>query len=49
MAASVLSGAAFGAAMAAAGFHEPSVVVSQLRFENWHMMQAFLTATATSA
>ncbi|GAB0137704.1 hypothetical protein EsDP_00005960 [Epichloe bromicola] len=49
MAATAISGAAFGAAMAAAGFHDPSVVISQLKFENWHMFQAFLAATATSA
>lgn len=49
MAAKAISGAAFGAAMAAAGFHDPSVVISQLKFENWHMFQAFLAATATSA
>ncbi|KAL6862791.1 hypothetical protein ACO1O0_003029 [Amphichorda felina] len=47
--ATVLSGAAFGAAMLASGFHHPSVVISQLRFDNWHMFQAFITATAASA
>jgi hypothetical protein len=47
--ASFISGAAFGAAMFAAGFHHPSVIVAQLKFENFHMIQAFLTATATSA
>lgn len=46
--AGLLSGAAFGAAMLAAGFHHPSIVISQLKFENYHMIQAFLTATATS-
>jgi hypothetical protein len=45
---SFLSGAAFGAAMLAAGFHHPSIVISQLKFENFHMIQAFLTATASS-
>ncbi|EFY98232.1 hypothetical protein X797_005129 [Metarhizium robertsii] len=49
MAATAISGAAFGAAMMAAGFHQPSVVISQLKFENWHMFQTFLAATATSA
>ncbi|KAG6095055.1 hypothetical protein E4U30_002790 [Claviceps sp. LM220 group G6] len=49
MAATVISGAAFGAAMAAAGFHDPAAVVSQLKLENWHMGQAFLAATAASA
>lgn len=47
--ASFVSGAAFGAAMLAAGFHQSSVVISQLKLENWHMFQAFLTATASSA
>ncbi|KAG5948219.1 hypothetical protein E4U59_002020 [Claviceps monticola] len=49
MAATVLSGAAFGAAMAAAGFHDPAAVLSQLKLEDWHMGQAFLAATAASA
>jgi hypothetical protein len=48
MATTLLSGAAFGAAMLAAGFHHPSIVVSQFKFDNFHMIQAFLTATATS-
>lgn len=46
--ATVLAGASFGAAMIAAGFYNPAVVISQLKFENWHMMQAFLAATASS-
>lgn len=46
--ATVLSGASFGAAMIAAGFYDPAVVISQLKFENWHMVQAFLAATAAS-
>lgn len=49
MATTFLSGASFGAAMLAAGFHYPSIVVSQLKFDNWHMIQAFMTATAGSA
>ncbi|KAG6077310.1 hypothetical protein E4U16_004785 [Claviceps sp. LM84 group G4] len=49
MAATIISGAAFGVAMAAAGFHDPAAVVSQLKLENWHMGQAFLAATAASA
>lgn len=44
-----ITGAAFGAAMIAAGFYDPAVVLSQLKFENWHMFQAFLAATASSA
>lgn len=46
--ATILSGAAFGAAMIAAGFHNPAVVITQMKFENWHMVQAFLAATASS-
>jgi hypothetical protein len=47
--ATLLSGAAFGAAMVAAGIYQPSVIISQLKFEDWHMFQVFLTATASSA
>lgn len=48
MAATVISGAAFGAAMAAAGFHDPDVVISQFELQNWHMGQVFLAATTVS-
>ncbi|KAI6785197.1 uncharacterized protein J7T54_006839 [Emericellopsis cladophorae] len=47
--ATFLSGAAFGAAMLAAGFYNPAIVLAQLKFENSHMIQAFLAATAASA
>lgn len=47
--ASVVSGAAFGAAMMAAGFRDHSVVIAQMKLDNWHIFQAFLTATASSA
>jgi hypothetical protein len=46
--ATILTGASFGAAMIAAGFYNPAVVIAQLKFENWHMVQAFLAATASS-
>ncbi|KAL2208695.1 hypothetical protein CC79DRAFT_1366904 [Sarocladium strictum] len=49
MATTILSGAAFGAALLAAGFHQPVAIISQLRLENFHMVQAFITATASSA
>ncbi|KAH6607202.1 hypothetical protein Trco_003515 [Trichoderma cornu-damae] len=49
MATTYLSGAAFGAAMMAASFHNPAVVIAQMKWENWHMAQAFLAATASSA
>jgi len=45
----LVSGAAFGAALTASGVFQPSVILGQLKFENFHMIQAFLTATASSA
>ncbi|KAM0279093.1 hypothetical protein ACHAQH_004779 [Verticillium albo-atrum] len=48
MATTVLSGVAFGAGLTAAGVYHPAVITSQLKFENWHMIQAFLAATASS-
>jgi len=45
----LLSGATFGAALTASGVYQPSVIISQLKFENFHMLQAFLTACAGSA
>lgn len=45
----ILTGAAFGAALTASGVYQPSVIVSQLKLQNWHMIQTFLTAAATSA
>ncbi|KAL0944251.1 YeeE/YedE family protein [Colletotrichum truncatum] len=44
----VLSGAAFGAALVGAGVYQPSVIIAQLKLENWHMIQAFLAAAASS-
>ncbi|KAK1974881.1 YeeE/YedE family protein [Colletotrichum cereale] len=48
MATTVLSGAAFGASLVAAGVYQPSVIIAQLKLEDWHMVQAFLTAAASS-
>ncbi|KAI0512513.1 hypothetical protein F5B22DRAFT_305580 [Xylaria bambusicola] len=45
---SLLSGASFGAALAASGMYEPTVILSQMKLENWHMVQTFLTASAAS-
>ncbi|TGJ87780.1 hypothetical protein E0Z10_g991 [Xylaria hypoxylon] len=45
---SLLSGAVFGAALAATGMYQPSVIVSQMKLENWHMVQTFLTGSAAS-
>ncbi|KPM44363.1 hypothetical protein AK830_g2195 [Neonectria ditissima] len=47
--ATLLSGAVFGAATVAAGVAYPSVIISQFKFEDWHMLQTFLGATASSA
>jgi hypothetical protein len=49
MATTFLSGAAFGAATMGASFHNPAIVIAQMKGENWHMAQAFLAATASSA
>lgn len=43
------SGAIFGAALTAAGVYSPSCIIGQLRFENFHMLEVFMTATAGSA
>jgi hypothetical protein len=48
MATTLASGVAFGAALTAAGVYQPSTIVSQLKLENWHMMEAFLTAASSS-
>ncbi|RCI10553.1 hypothetical protein L249_4421 [Ophiocordyceps polyrhachis-furcata BCC 54312] len=47
--AAAVSGAAFGAAMTAAGFHDPSLIIDQMNLKRWHMLQAFMAATASSA
>lgn len=44
-----VTGAAFGAALVASGVYQPAVILDQLKWENCHMLQAFLTATAASA
>ena len=46
--ATVLTGAAFGAALAAAGVHDPAVLISQFKFETFDMLQSFLAASATT-
>lgn len=43
-----LSGATFGAALAVSGVYQPRVIISQLTLQDWHMIEAFLTATASS-
>ncbi|KAH6690359.1 YeeE/YedE family protein [Plectosphaerella plurivora] len=49
MATTVLSGLGFGAALVAAGVYQPGIIIKQLKLEDWHMIQAFLAATASSA
>lgn len=44
----ILSGASFGAALVAAGMYQPSVILGQLKFENFQMLQTFLAAAASS-
>ncbi|KAK0627788.1 hypothetical protein B0T14DRAFT_535497 [Immersiella caudata] len=44
----LVSGAAFGAALTASGVYQPSVIISQLKLDNFHMLQAFLTGAAGS-
>ena len=45
----LITGAAFGAALAASGVYEPSVIMDQMRLKDWHMIQVYLIATAGSA
>ena len=44
----LLTGAAFGAALAFSGVYTPSVIISQMQLRNFHMLQTFLTASASS-
>ncbi|XXG94448.1 hypothetical protein Hte_000705 [Hypoxylon texense] len=48
MLAELVSGAAFGAALAATAIHQPDIIVAQMSLRNWHMVTTFLTASATS-
>ena len=48
MATTLITGAAFGAALTAAGVHDPAVLISQFKFENFDMLQSFLAASATT-
>ncbi|KAK8011361.1 YeeE/YedE family protein [Apiospora arundinis] len=45
----IACGAAFGAALSAAAVHQPYVIVSQLKLTNFHMLESFLAAAASSA
>ncbi|CZR68769.1 uncharacterized protein PAC_18668 [Phialocephala subalpina] len=46
---SVAAGAVFGAALTAAGVYSPSVIIGQMRLSDFHMLKAFLAASASSA
>ena len=46
---SLLSGAIFGATLTAAGVYSPTVIIKQMHFHDFHMMKAFLSASASSA
>jgi len=43
------AGTIFGAALTASGVYSPWIIISQMRLTDFHMLQAFLTASATSA
>jgi uncharacterized membrane protein YedE/YeeE len=47
--AAILSGAIFGLALTASGVYSPSIITSQMRFSNNHMLKSFLSASASSA
>lgn len=44
----ILTGAAMGAALTAAGVYQPSVILAQFDFSDFSMLQTFLTAAASS-
>ena len=46
---SAASGGIFGAALTASGVYAPSVIISQLRLSNFHMIKSFVAASACSA
>jgi hypothetical protein len=45
----VVSGAVFGAALMSAGVYSPHIIIGQMQLENFHMLKAFLAASASSA
>jgi hypothetical protein len=47
--AKLCAGVVFGAALTASGVYSPWVIIEQMKLRNFHMLQAFMTATATSA
>jgi hypothetical protein len=49
VAANLSRGVIFGSALTLSGVYLPSVIVGQLALRDFHMLQAFLTASAASA
>ncbi|KAH8816671.1 YeeE/YedE family protein [Xylogone sp. PMI_703] len=49
VATSTAAGTLFGAALAASGVYSPEVIIAQMRLRNFHMLEVFLSASATSA
>jgi hypothetical protein len=48
-AATAITGAAFGASLAASGVYLPSVIIDQFRLTDFHMFHVFATAVGSSA
>jgi uncharacterized membrane protein YedE/YeeE len=46
---SMAAGAVFGAALTASLVYQPAIIIGQMQMRNSHMLQAFLTASGTSA
>lgn len=46
---SSLSGLAFGAALSASRVYIPAVILGQMQLTDFHMLEVFLTASASSA
>nr|XP_023908619.1 uncharacterized protein LOC112020292 [Quercus suber] len=45
----IFAGACFGSALFVSGVYHPAVILSQLRFDSYHMLQVMLGASAASA
>ncbi|ORY18638.1 hypothetical protein BCR34DRAFT_473389 [Clohesyomyces aquaticus] len=49
LATNTLAGMTFGAALTASGVWNPSIIIDQMRFHNFHMLKVFMTASSASA
>ncbi|KAF2686700.1 hypothetical protein K458DRAFT_402270 [Lentithecium fluviatile CBS 122367] len=47
--AQMVAGSTFGAALTASGVWNPSTIVEQMRFHDFHMLKVFMTASSASA